>query len=124
VFGILVDNCRNALEYQYLLDFVRGGRLRRPIEFQEHLTDITEWRAIQDIARREMDNSIVLADLLEANKDVLIDMASSSAEENIRVLGPDLASQLRRKVKIMVSHWEDYERLFDEESSKPAGWVR
>jgi hypothetical protein len=124
VFGMLVDNCRNALEYQYLLDFVRGGRLRRPIEFQEHLTDITEWRAIKDIARREMDNSIVLADLLETNKDVLIDMANSSAEENIRVLGPDLAGQLRRKVKIMVSRWEDYERLFDEESPKPAGWVR
>ena len=120
VFSILVDNCRNALEYQYLLDFARNGRLRRPIEFQEHLTDITEWRAIKDIGRREMDNSIVLADLLQANKEVLIDTARTSAEENIRVLGPDLAAQLRRKVKIMVSHWEDYERLFDEEKGAPS----
>jgi len=119
VFGILVDNCRNALEFQYLLDFMRGGRLRRPIEFQEHLTDITEWRAIKDIGRREMDNSIVLADLLDATKDVLIETAKTPEEESIRVLGPDLASQLRRKVKIMASRWEDYERLFDEE--KPAG---
>ncbi len=115
VFGILVDNCRNGLEYQYLLDFMKSGRLLRPIEFQEHLTDITEWRTIKDIARKEMDNSIVLADLLEANKEVLIDTTKTSAEENIRVLGPDLANQLRRKVKIMVKHWEDYERLFDEE---------
>lgn len=120
VFSILVDNCRNGLEYQYILDFARNGRLRRPIEFQEHLTDITEWRAIKDIARKEMDNSIVLANLIDENKkDVLIDTTKTSAEENIRVLGPDLADQLRRKVKIMVKHWEDYERLFDEETRKP-----
>lgn len=119
VFSILVDNCRGALEYQYLLDFARNGRLRRPIEFQQHLTDITEWRAIKDLARREMDNSIVLADLLGSTQGVLIETAKTPQEESIRVLGPDLASQLRRKVKIMVSHWEDYERLFDEESPKP-----
>jgi hypothetical protein len=118
-FSILVDNCRGALEYQYLLDFARDGRLRRPIEFQEHLTDITEWRAIKDLARREMDNSIVLADLLSSTQAVLIETAKTRQDESIRVLGPDLASQLRRKVKIMVSHWEDYERLFDAESPKP-----
>ncbi len=60
VFGILVENCRNALQYQYLLDFMKGGRLRRPVEFQQHLTDITEWRTIKEVGRREMDNSIVL----------------------------------------------------------------
>ncbi|MBL0157330.1 MAG: hypothetical protein IPP47_09555 [Bryobacterales bacterium] len=122
VFGLLVENCRNALEYQYLLDFMKGGRLRRPVEFQEHLTDITEWRAIKEVGRREMDNSTVLADLLEANQDILIDRVKTSAEENIRQLGPDLVSQLRRKVKIMVTHWEDYERLFDAE--KPKGVPR
>jgi hypothetical protein len=115
VFEILVENCRNALQYQYLLDFMKGGRLKRPIEFQQHLTDITEWRAIKEVARREMDSSIVLAELLEANKDVLIDTAKTQGDESIRVLGPDLAKQLRRKVQIMAAHWEDYERLFDEE---------
>lgn len=117
VFSILVDNARDALEYQYLLDFMKGGRLLRPIEFQEHLTDITEWRQIKDIARREMDNSIVLANLIESTKEVLIDTTKTSAEENIRVLGPDLADQMRRRVKIMVRHWEDYERLFDPEKT-------
>jgi hypothetical protein len=97
---------------------MKGGRLLRPIEFQEHLTDITEWRQIKDIARKEMDNSIVLAGLLDANKEVLIDTTKTSAEENIRVLGPDLSIQLRKKVKIMVAHWEDYERLFDLEKAK------
>ena len=119
VFGLLVDNCRNALEYQYLLDFMKGGRLLRPIEFQEHLTGISEWLEIKDFARREMDNSIVLAGLLDSTREVLIDTTKTSAEENIRVLGPDLAAQLRRKVKIMAAHWEDYERLFDREKPQP-----
>lgn len=119
VFGILIDNCRGALEYQYVLDFARNGRLRRPIEFQEHLTDITEWRTIKDLARREMDNSIVLADLIDSTQGVLIETAKTAEEESIRVLGPGLSSQLRRKVKIMVSRWEDYERLFDQESPEP-----
>ncbi|MCX7602955.1 MAG: hypothetical protein N2036_02665 [Bryobacteraceae bacterium] len=121
VFDILIDNCRDGLEYQYLLDFMKGGRLRRPIEFQEHLTDIPEWRQIKDIARREMDNSIVLAGLLESTKDVLLDLAKTKEEENIRVLGPDLAQQLRRRVQIMAKYWEDYERLFDREKPLPAG---
>lgn len=117
-FGILVDNGRNGLEYQYLLDFMKGGRLLRPIEFQEHLTDITEWRAIKDAARREMDNAIILANLIESTKDELIHTTKTSAEENIRILGPDLADQLRRKARIMARYWEDYERLFDPEKSK------
>jgi hypothetical protein len=120
VFDILIDNCRDGLEYQYLLDFMKGGRLRRPIEFQEHLTDITEWRQIRDIARRQMDNSIVLAEMLESSKEVLIDMAKTKEEENIRVLGPDLAQQLRLRAKIMAKYWEDYERLFDQEKPLPA----
>jgi hypothetical protein len=119
VFDILIDNCRDGLEYQYLLDFMKGGRLRRPIEFQEHLTDITEWRQIRDIARRQMDNSIVLAEMLESSKEVLIDMAKTKEEENIRVLGPDLARQLRLRAKIMAKYWEDYERLFDREKPLP-----
>jgi hypothetical protein len=121
VLRILVDNSRNGLEYQYQLDFARDGRLRRPIEFQEHLTDITEWNWLKRIARHEMDNSTMLADLLEANPNhVLIDTADDNREESIRVLGKDLPAQLRRKVQLMVRHWEDYERLFDEEMKPPA----
>ena len=35
------------------------------------------------------------------------------------MLGPDLADQLRRKVKIVLKHWEDFEQLFDEETREP-----
>ena len=121
VFGILADNCRDAIQFQHLLDTAKDGSLRRPVEFQEELTDIPEWRAIKDVARREIDNSSVLADLLQSQKAPLIDLAKTSGEENIRVLGPDLIDQLRKRVKIMIAHWQDYERLFvAEERKSPA----
>jgi hypothetical protein len=120
VFQILVDNCRDAIEFQYRLDLARNGRLSRPVEFQEDLTDIPDWRAIKDVARREIDNSSVLIDLLQSQKAPLIELAKTSEEENIRMLGPDLIDQLRKRVKIMIAHWEDYERLFiDEERKEP-----
>jgi hypothetical protein len=120
VFQILVDNCRDAIEFQYRLDLARNGRLSRPVEFQEDLTDIPDWRAIKDVARREIDNSSALIDLLQSQKAPLIELAKTSEEENIRMLGPDLIDQLRKRVKIMIAHWEDYERLFiDEERKEP-----
>jgi hypothetical protein len=112
VFGILVENCRDAIEFQYLLETAKDGQLRRPVEFQEHLTDIPEWRAIKEVARREIDNSTLLAELLQSQNEPLIDMAKTSGDENIRVLGPDLVEQLRKRVKIMIAHWKDYDRLF------------
>ena len=90
--------------------------MRRPVEAQEQLTDIPEWRAIRDAARREIDNTAVLIDLLQSQKAPLLDLAKTSAEENIRVLGPDLIDQLREKIKIMIAHWADYQRLFIEEA--------
>jgi hypothetical protein len=118
VFQALVHNCRDAIEYQYDLDTAKAWDLRRPVESQQQLTNIPEWRAIRDAARREIDNTAVLIDLLQSQKAPLIDLAKTSGEENIRVLGPDLVDQLRRKIKIMIAHWEDYERLFMKEGKE------
>ena len=118
VFRTLIENARNGLEYQYLLELARNGRLQRPVEFQEDLTDITQWRMIKDVARREVDNTLALIDLLKSPPAPVLDLAYPPAQENIRVLGPNLADQLRRKVEIMMAHWEDYERLFDEEAGR------
>ena len=119
VFEIVADNARDAIQFQHLLDSTKDGRLRRPVEFQEELTDIPEWRAIKDIARREIDNSGALIALLQSHKAPLIDLATTRGEENIRVLGPDLVDQLRKRVKIMIAHWQDYERLFVGEERMP-----
>jgi len=118
VFEILVDNCRDAIEFQHLLDTAKDGSLRRPVEFQEELTDIPEWRTIRDVARREIDNSSVLIDLLQSQKAPLIDIAKTSEDENIRVLGPDLIDQLKKRVKITIAHWQDFQRLCERRSRR------
>ena len=59
-----------------------------------------------------------MIDLLQSQKAPLLDLGKTSLDENIRVLGPDLIDQLRRKIKIMIAHWEDYERLFMKEGSE------
>lgn len=118
VFQALVNNCRDAIEYQHDLESIKGRNLGRAVEFQEELTDIPEWRAIKDVARREIDNSSLLIELLQSQKAPLLDLGKTSSEENIRVLGPDLIDQLRKKIKIMIAHWEDYERLFIKEGSE------
>jgi hypothetical protein len=120
IFRALIENARNGFEYQYLLDQTKQGQLRRPVEFQRDLTDIVQWRMIKDAARREVDNTLLLIDLLTAPVPAgpVLDLAHPPAKENIRVLGPDLVDQLRRKVKIMMAHWEDYERLFDPEKGR------
>ena len=126
VFQALVNNCRDAIEYQQDLESIKGRNLGRAVEFQEELTDIPEWRAIKDVARREIDNSSLLIELLQAQPAPLLDLGKTSADENIRVLGPDLVDQLRKKIKIMIAHWEDYERLFikEGEAGKPAAIPR
>ncbi len=120
VFEALVNNCRDAIDYQYDLDTIKGWRLSRPVENQQELTDIPEWLAIREVARRELDNSSVLIDLLRSQKEPLIDLAKTPEEENIRVLGPNLVDQLRKKMRIMIAHWEEYEKLFIKEDGKAA----
>jgi hypothetical protein len=118
VFEAIVNNCRDAIDYQFYLDTIKGWNLRRPIETQQELTQIPEWLGIRETARREIDNSAVLIDLLQSQEAPLIDLAKTNSDENIRVLGPDLTDQLRKKIKIMMAHWEDYKRLFIDEGDK------
>jgi len=93
-FEYLLHNARNAVDYQYYLDIAQEWDLRRPNEDLDQLNTIPEWRAIREIARREIDNTVALITLLESDRPDLIDVAPTRQEESIRVLGPDLADQL------------------------------
>jgi hypothetical protein len=115
VLDCLANNCRNAIRYQYTLDIIKEWDLRRPHEFSHSLITISEWTYIREVARDEIDNISVLIELLESTDAPLLDLAATKEEEDIRILGGDLTRQLRKKIKIMVAHWEDYERLFMKE---------
>lgn len=115
VLECLVANCMNALDYQYYLDVSKGWDLRRTHEDVETMHTIQEWLLIRDVARREIDNTTALLALLDTGHADLIDLAPTPEDENPRTLGPDLRDHLRKKIQIMIRHWEDYERLFIKE---------
>jgi hypothetical protein len=50
-------------------------------------------------------------EILRSTPDVILHLAANPGEEDIRVLGPDLVSQLS-KLRIVNAHREDYERVF------------
>jgi hypothetical protein len=54
----------------------------------------------------------VLIGLLGENPGEYLVLAPTKEEEDIRLLGPDIVAQLRKKLQVMNAHWEDYERLF------------
>jgi len=102
----------NVVAYQALLDLAK----RRGYEPEENpvlgtrsMWDRTE---IMRIARNEMDNAVLLKKLLESSDVPLIITAETAEEETIRMLGPDITSQLKMKVDIMNAHWEDYKELY------------
>lgn len=113
IFNCFVKTAVAAIDYQAQLD-----RARRKPGFP----DDPAWEAqtrigwdhqlMMETARAEIDNTAVLIDLLGAKPGEYLVLAPTKEEEDIRLLGPDLTAQLRRKLEVMNAHWEDYERLF------------
>jgi hypothetical protein len=61
--------------------------------------------------RAELDNTQALIDLLESTQEEVFVMAEREEEEDIFLLSPKLAEQLKRKMKIMMDHWLDVDLL-------------
>ncbi len=114
-FECVVNNCLNAIGYQYFLNVSKSWNLKhRPMEELWHYRDIPERVRLMGFARQEIDNCAILLDLLQSTNQPLLQLAPTKAEEDIRILGPDLTDQLKMKIKVMMDHWEDHERLFVE----------
>lgn len=110
----VADNSRNAIDYQAIRDHVR----ERGVEPDESpaLGAKSGWERefMLDRARREIDNTLALLDLLTETDDDVLDCADATDQTDIRLLEPkaELLDHLRRKVAIMNDHWTDYRRLF------------
>lgn len=113
IFNCFVQTARAAIDYQAQLD-----RARRKPGFPDDPAWESETRIgwdhqmMMETARAEIDNAAVLIDLLGDNPGNYLVLAPTKEEEDIRLLGPDIVAQLRRKLQVMNAHWEDYERLF------------
>jgi hypothetical protein len=110
----VLATCRHFIQYAHLLR-TRGRMeseitMRHPNGFSYDVN-----RAgfeLRGLARAEADNAIALAKLVESASGPVIMTAKRREEEDAFVFGPDLAAQLRRKVKMMFARWPDYDRLY------------
>lgn len=108
-FMLTIDN---VVAYQALLDLAKSKTIEpeaNPVLGTRSTWDRTE---IMRIARNEIDNAVNLKKILESSEVPLIKTAFTPEEETIRMLGPDITSQLKLKIDIMNNHWEDYKRLY------------
>ncbi|MBD3386492.1 hypothetical protein GF407_16415 [candidate division KSB1 bacterium] len=118
VFSCLIDNVDNTTAYQVHLDRFKALADSTPVEMNPPYPflrpdDIWSRQELMRIAREEMDNTARLIDLLQSESDEsLLDRAKKKDEEYHRLLGPDMIDQLHKKLKIMRSHWEDYNRIW------------
>jgi len=112
VLRSLIRTIDNVVAYQALLDLVHSRNYEpevNPVLGTRSMWDRTE---IMRIARNEIDNAASLKKLLDSSDVPLIRTAVTAEEETIRILGPNIASQLKLKIDIMNAHWEDYKLLY------------
>jgi len=109
---LLCVNAENAISYQAQMD--RLTTLKCQPEFRPEAGTPSSWdrNLILETARKEIDNTAMLLQLLESSEENLFDLAPSKETEDIRRLGPDFKEQLRTKLRIMNEHWLDYNRIF------------
>jgi hypothetical protein len=110
----LVLNARNIILYKYALD-TASQPLYGPNQTDYDDNIVYDQRALsfRKIAREEHDAIAELITILERQPaGAVLEQAAQPGDESVFVLGPALVAQLRRKLEIMMDHWQDYETLY------------
>ena len=79
--------------------------------------DLLLWNEIQ---RDEFDNTNELRAMLQNGGSELVARALHARQEDVFLLGPDLAGALRKKAEIMRRHWLDGQRYLTPDARAPA----
>lgn len=108
----LLHSADHMVSYQAHLD--RVHELGLEPEYNPPLGVQSDWARtdMMELARREIDNTVKLMQLMQSTEEPIIDMASTPEEEYTMRLGPDLVEQLKHKIDTMNAHWRDYDRIF------------
>jgi hypothetical protein len=108
----LLQSADNMVAYQAQLDRVRALGLKP--EKNPPLGAQPDWARtdMMETARKEIDNTVRLKELLESAPEPMLDTAPTPEEETIMRLGPNLPAQLTHKIDTMNGHWRDYDRIF------------
>jgi hypothetical protein len=111
-FYLLSNNAENATSYQAQIDRVKAIGCEPDPRPDVGTRSSWDRSLILETVRQEIDNTALLIQLLESTDQIILDLAPTKKEEDIRRLGPDVVDQLKIKLRIMNSRWLDYNRLF------------
>jgi hypothetical protein len=112
VFLCVIENANNAVSYQAQLDRIKSLGIvpeKNPVAGSRSSWDR---QLIMETARKEIDNTAILIQLLKSTDKVLLYISPAPAYDDIRFLEYNLPESLQKKLNIMNAHWLDYNRLF------------
>lgn len=113
VYACLVANAKHCILYQYALDTAWQPQYApNPMDYDDNIIYDQRGLTFRKLARAELDNLNELLGYLEKGAGVVIEKARAAKEESVFMLEQDLAGALRHKCKVMLDHWQDYERLY------------
>ncbi len=116
VFSRLIENVDHAMAYQVHLDRLKNAdtkpEMNPPYPFLRP-ADLWTRQQLMSIAREEIDTITALIGLLqtEERNQPILDRANRPVEEYHRLLPTNMIDHLHKKLYIMRSHWEDYNRI-------------
>lgn len=113
LYSALWRNVRNVLRAQTILDTADRSQKPQSSPAFDWLGDL-RYVDFNAVVRDEIDNTREIISLLERAKEPLLQTAETPEFENIMLLGPDIAGQLRKKAAVMESRRRDVTRLFME----------
>jgi hypothetical protein len=109
----VIRNSQNVIRYQYALDTVHHPQFGwNTMDYDENILYDQRGIQLRKIAREELDNTQELIEIIESQPEPVVIHAHNADEESVFMLGPDLRGDLRRKMNIMLDHWQEYETLF------------
>ena len=112
----VVRNAQHAISYQDVLDRCdRPQPLVNTLDPHRNLVWDGRSMELRRIARAEIDNTVELIGLLEQAEEPLLALAETAEEEDVFFFSPHVVEHLRKKVAIMMAHWEEYEQLYPSE---------
>jgi hypothetical protein len=95
-------NLQNICAFQGILDRALDGYSKN-----------ANSELLEEVMRKEIDNIQELIGLLEEGGAPLIPLAKKAEDENTFLFGPELVSQLKKKISLMMKSWHDSQILFD-----------
>ena len=66
---------------------------------------------VYEIYRDEIDNMYELIGIMNECPDIMI-TGQREEQEDVFTFSPNLSEQLRKKIRIMMDHWQDFDRIF------------